>query len=95
MHKNKDAINRDLKVFDALKLASKNWSREKEFPINPIDATDLSKLKPADLMNRGYEEAVAENVSYDLLHGSLIELGKTLGIKFTINSETHLFARND
>jgi hypothetical protein len=76
-----------LEMFDALKRRIAALSIGSRFQVNGFDAKDLMKLTENDLMDRGFDRAIAERVDHDLLKGSLAELGKAIGIDLSIDRQ--------
>jgi hypothetical protein len=76
-----------LAMYDALKSATADLGAGSEFSINQSDAKDLAKLKGSDLVQRGYDEGIAERVSAALLNGDVEPLGKSMGLRLTIDPE--------
>lgn len=74
-------------MFDALKRRTAALSIGSRFQVNGFDANDLMKLSDDDLVERGFDRAVAERVDCDLLKGSLAELGKAIGIDLSIGRQ--------
>lgn len=69
-----------LEVFDALKNATSHLPAGSVFVLQRLDAHDLRKLKPSDLVSRGYDERVAERVSSALMQNNIGPLSDSLGL---------------
>jgi hypothetical protein len=71
-----------LNAFDALHEATKELEDGTEYEISLMQFIDLQKLKPSDLMRRGFSQQIAERVSADLREGNLLEIGSAMGHVF-------------
>lgn len=73
-----------LEMFDALQRAAQGLPTGSDFRMHYFDQFDLFKLKPEELVARGYDQLSAERISTDLMAKCLDELGKSLGIKLFV-----------
>ncbi len=76
------------KMYEALWQATKALEQDSEFTINSNDAKDLCKLRPSDLMDRGYDRRTAKGVSTALNQGDVGRLGEAMGLNLAIDQET-------
>lgn len=53
-----------------------------EFKIHRLDATDLGKLKPEELVSLNFDSKRACQISNELVNGKFETLQKTMGVKF-------------
>ena len=77
-----------LELYDALRNGIRNLPPGSEFPVNAFESFDLRKLKPSDLVSRGYEEKIAEAISSALFQGNFGPLGKSMGIRLSVSHDS-------
>lgn len=75
-----------LEMYDALKIATADLQSGSEFTINTLDSYDLYKLSISDLLSRGYDEKVAEEVFGALSQDNLKPFGRTRGLVIHVSS---------
>jgi len=68
-------------LFDALREAAKSADARSAIRLSRWDSVDLQKLTAKNLVCRKYDVEIAARVSTDLASGSLMELGKLLGVE--------------
>lgn len=73
-----------LEMYGALREATQGLAPGTEFRINAIDARDLCKLRPSDLISQGYDEKIAEEISSALLNGDFGPLGTSRGLRLSV-----------
>ena len=73
-----------IEMYRALKQATAELPDGSEFSINPSDRCDLSTLTQVDLTSLGLNPDIAHAVEQDLLHGSVNELGKAMGLRLRV-----------
>ena len=73
-----------LEAYDALKSATQGMPDGSAYTLSKIERRDLGKLSVTDLLSRGYDEKVAEEVSTSLMNGSVDLLGKSMGLSLTV-----------
>jgi hypothetical protein len=78
-----------LLVFDALRFATRNLPFGSTFEVHAEEVRDLCKLCPHDLVERGFEETVAERVSAALINCDLKPLSKSIGIILVVSHEAN------
>jgi len=76
-----------LEIYDALKSATTNLAAGEEFVLNTIDSHDLCKLTSSDLVSRGYDETIAEDVSGALFRHDLEPFGRSIGLALKVSSD--------
>jgi hypothetical protein len=76
-----------LEMLDALKSATRDLPAHSEFAVNPFDKLDLCKLTVADLLQRGFDTAIAERVVEDLNRQSVAALGTHLGLELKVDKK--------
>jgi hypothetical protein len=79
-----------LEAFDELKAALKKHPQGSSFELNFLDMLDLAKLRPTDLMSRGYDQKTAQKVSTALLEHdehSVGPLGESLGVQLKVSHD--------
>jgi len=76
-----------LEMYDALREATREVPAGSEFTVNAVKAYDLCKLKPSDLVSRGYDEKIAEEVSSALLEGNYDPLAKSMGFRLSVSND--------
>ena len=76
-----------LEMYDALKAATAGIEAGSEFTVNTIDSYDLCKLKVSDLVSRGYDEGIAEEVSGALLRRDFVPFGRRIGLTIRVSSD--------
>lgn len=76
-----------LDMYDALRNATRKLPAGSKFAVNAVEAYALRKLKPSDLVSRGYEQKTAEVVSSALLNGDYGPLGKSMGLQLSPNPD--------
>ena len=57
------------------------------FTLNTLEAHDLQKLRPSDLIDRGYSETTAEEVSTALREGNYAPLAQSMGLRLSVSHE--------
>ena len=55
--------------------------------MNTVDRHDLAELQPSDLVSRGYDRKIAEEVSPALLSGDYADLGNSMGLRLSVSRE--------
>lgn len=76
-----------LKMFDALRNATRSLTSGSRFEVNTVESYHLRKLKTSDLTSLGYAEKIAEEVSSALLNGDYGPLGKSMGLQLSISAD--------
>jgi len=74
-------------MYGALRAATKDLEKGSSFTINRIDVLDLAKLTASDLVDIGYNEETARQVSAALLKDDLDPLGKSMGLNLTVSHD--------
>ena len=71
-------------MFDAVRAAirKRGLPSHGEFVIKTLDATDLTKLKTADLVARGFDDGRAETIHSALSARNFVPLGQALGVSW-------------
>ena len=69
-------------MYNAVATAVRRVEPGAEFPIHPVDANDLMKLKPPDLQELGYDLLLAEELSSALFVQNFLPLGRVLRVTF-------------
>ena len=75
-----------LEVYNAIRSATAGLGAGSEFSVNTIDSYDLRKLKVSDLVELGYTEGIAKEVSSALLKGDVGPLGRSMGLRLEVNA---------
>jgi hypothetical protein len=82
-------------MYEALRQATRELGVGSEFTVNSIEAYDLRKLRPSDLIAVGYDDKIAEEVSSALLNGDYTPLARSMGIQLTVSHEADRLLSED
>ncbi len=72
-------------MFDVLRHAMRERTAGSEILINSLEAKDLQKLRPSDLIERGYGEEIAEQVCTALLMGDYDALADSMRLRLRLS----------
>lgn len=73
-----------LEAFDALHRRLKGLTFGSRAKVSTAEVQDLAKLTPADLVARGYDERVADEVIAGLRAGDLDPLATSMGVTLSV-----------
>ncbi len=76
-----------IEMYDALRKATRTLPKGSEFTVNIVESYDLGKLKPSDLISRGYSERIANEVSSALFIRDYGPLGSRMGLRLAISND--------
>jgi hypothetical protein len=74
-------------MYGALREATRALGVGETFAVNAIDARDLAKLRPSDLVALGFDEQAADVASAAMLDGDFEPIARRMGLRLIISHE--------